>query len=138
MQLTALLALLFLTQSSAADWAAITKQSLINADLIVYGQYIGQSTLKIQHQGLPVNLGVLQVAKTFKGSYNAPIVFIKRYNLKGPFRSDMLHFNIGQSGLWFLNLVPNTEGIYQITHPSQFKELGQDSLELKHWQQQFI
>lgn len=48
----------------------------------------------------------------------------------------MLHFRLGQSGVWFLNLVPNTENLYQLTHPSQFKEIAEDSVELKNWQQQ--
>lgn len=134
MRLTALLALLFFVQNSYADWAAISDKALSEADLIIYGQYLGQSALKIQDQGLSVNLGVLKIEKTLKGR-SSPVVFIKRYSLKGPFRSDMLHFKVGQSGLWFLNLAPNTEGIYQLTHPSQFKELADDSSELKHWQQ---
>lgn len=136
MRLIALLALLFFVQSSYADWAAISDKALAEADLIVYGQYLGQSALKTQHQDIPSYLGVLHKAKTLKGANGASVIFIKRYSLKGPFRSDMLHFRAGQSGLWFLNLVPNTENLYQLTHPSQYKEIAEDSGELKNWQQQ--
>ncbi|BCG65052.1 MAG: hypothetical protein methR_P2865 [Methyloprofundus sp.] len=136
MRLISLFVLLFFVQNSHADWAAISDKALAEADLIVYGQYLGQSTLKTQDQDIPSYIGVLLKAKTLKGVNSASVIFIKRYSLKSPFRSDMLHFRLGQSGVWFLNLVPNTENLYQLTHPSQFKEIAEDSVELKNWQQQ--
>lgn len=69
-------------QNSHADWAAISDKALAEADLIVYGQYLGQSTLKTQDQDIPSYIGVLLKAKTLKGVNSASVIFIKRYSLK--------------------------------------------------------
>ncbi len=118
-------------------WAAEkTEDSLVKgSDVIVYAQYLGESIIKISDKKFQMNLGVLSQTQVLKGNVPSALVFIKRYNPDVPLSSDMLFFKPGQSGLWFLKKIPGSTGLYQITHPSQYKNISNDSHELKLWQE---
>ena len=135
-RLIGFISLLGMAFTVVADWVAISDARLIlEAELIVYGQYQGQSTLTVGDKALTLNLGVLKPSKILKGQ-NTSVIFIQRYQLNAPIRSDMLFLKQGQEGLWFLRSVPDMQGVYQIMHPSGYKALTENGEEMQFWQQQ--
>lgn len=135
MKLIGFLILFFLSGNAMAYWLEKSDQTIINeADIIVYGHYQGASILKINHKGALFSLGVLKPSKILKGQKKQDVIFIKSHKPGVPISSDMLFFKVNQSGLWFLNAVPGSEGLYQITHPGQFKEMPENGSEIKQWQ----
>lgn len=127
------LILFFSSTYTMAYWAEKSDTTLINeADIIVYAQYQGASVLKSSLSEGPVHLGILKPTRILKGAKNQEVFFLKLYNPDAPISSDMLFFKVNQTGLWFLKLVPGSKGLYQVTHPSQFKDIPES--EIKHWQ----
>ncbi len=125
-----------LSENTVSYWsAAKTEEGLIKeSNVIVYAQYQGESAIEIADKEFQMNLGVLRPIQLLKGKVSSELIFIKRYNKNVPLSSDMFFFKPGQSGLWFLKAIPGSTGLYQMTHPSHYKNISYDSHELKLWQ----
>ncbi len=121
-------------ECAVASWAKMSDEELATLPVIVYGQYLGTSLIKMDENSTQVNLGVLKVLKVLKGGNHNELYFIKGHSPSKPISSDMLFFKTGQTGMWFLQPVIHSEGLYQITHPSQFQSISKNSSEFKRWQ----
>lgn len=117
-----------------AYWAKMSDEELVNrSSVIVYGEYLGESEIKLPSQKMPINLGIISAFQLLKGKKAAKFFFVNRPPQNAPMRSDILYFKAGQSGLWFLKGLAESAGIYEITHPSQFLPLKEGSSELNNW-----
>lgn len=129
----AVLFYLVLCKSTMASWQTMTDAQLTELPIIVYGEYVGASVVSSDQNTPSLNLGVIRAINVLKGKPNDGLYFIKGYPPSRPISSDMLFFKAGQTGLWFLQPVQDSQGIYQITHPSQFQNLAPNSAELDRW-----
>lgn len=124
---------LLIVESAVATWARMSDEQLLKFPIIVYGQYIGTSLIKAEKNSALTNLGVIKSFTVLKGEKSQNLYFIKAPSLNTPISSDMLFFKPDQTGIWFLQPVTNSQGLYQITHPSQYQNISEDSNELERW-----
>lgn len=124
---------LLLSENAMAYWAKMSKEVLLKYPIIVYGQYIGTSPVNIDANSSLTNLGVIKTFEVLKGKQNQPLYFLKGHDPNLPISSDMLFFEPGQIGLWFLQPVENSTNLYQLNHPSQYQHLKEEISELERW-----
>ena len=124
---------LLMVDKAVASWAEMSDEQLLKFPIIVYGQYMGTSLIKAEKNSALTNLGVIKSLAVLKGAKNQNIYFIKAQSLNTPISSDMLFFKPDQTGIWFLQPVTNSQGLYQITHPSQYQYISEESNELERW-----
>jgi hypothetical protein len=122
---------LFISESAVASWAKMSDLQLSTFPVIVYGEYIGTSALKLDNNTALTTLGVINASVVLKGPTTQEVYFIKTPPLNTPVRSDMLFFKPGQVGIWFLQPVINSQGLYQINHPSQY--LSAETSDIERW-----
>lgn len=120
---------LLISESAVASWAKMSDEQLFEFPVIVYGQYLGTSLIKNDKTTALTNLGVIKPLIVLKGAKEQNLYFIKAHSPNTPISSDMLFFKPGQTGVWFLQPVTNSQGLYQITHPSQYQNIS----ELERW-----
>jgi len=121
------------SECAVASWEKMSDEELAILPVIVYGQYLGTSLVKTGKDSTQINLGVIKVLRALKGRNDDGIYFIKAYSPNAPISSDMLFFKGGQIGIWFLQPVIDSEGLFQITHPSQFQRISENSAKFEHW-----
>lgn len=128
--LTALYCLL-ISESAVASWAKMSDEQLAQFPLIIYGQFMGSSAIKTSESSALTHLGVIKASVVLKATTKESLYFIKTHALNGPISSDMLFFEPGQVGIWFLKPVLNSQGLYQINHPSQF--MSAENTDIEFW-----
>ena len=131
----AFICLLTATMSHAL-LAEMTEQDLQNSSVaIMYAEFLGSSELQIKSKSLRLTVGVLRVRHVLKGPVPTNIIFIRQYPRTG-IVSDTYNFEVGKRGLWFLQISPGVEGLYQVSHPARFIEMDESSDAFEHWKAQ--
>jgi len=118
---------------AVASWVKLSEEQLLEFPIIIYGEYMGTSLIKAGKYSPLTNLGVISTSFVLKGAKNQRLHFIKSHDLNTPISSDMLFFEPGQKGIWFLQPVKNSQGLYQINHPSQYQYITEKNNELERW-----
>lgn len=130
--LSAVICLLTATAGNAS-LAKLTEKDLRDTSVaIVFAEFIGTSELQIPSNSLQLSIGVLHVRHVLKGSSQANVLLIRQYP-RTDVVSETYNFSAGQLGLWFLQEIPGTEGLYQVSHPARFIEMNESSVTLERW-----
>ena len=119
-----LLALLVLLSGQVqAMWARMSDAELIEkSQLIVVGEWIGQSPLRLGQEGAAMELAVIAVSEVLRGPQSSSVAFVAVPGSEQPVSSSDLRFKRGDSGVWFLRLRRSGEpnGPYVVDHPQRF------------------
>lgn len=114
-------------------WAQMSDEELLaRSDLVVMGEWVGQSEALTLGGALRVELGAIAIAEVLKGQKgpDGPTVALVRVAPSAALASSSdLIYRRGQHGLWLLRLDPGgSTGIYLADHPQRFvpadKEAG--------------
>lgn len=124
---------LLMVENTVASWVKMSDEQLLRFPIIIYGEYMGTSPIKVDKNSTLTNLGVIKTLFVLKGAKGQRLHFIKAHDFNTPISSDMLFFEPGQKGVWFLQPVKNSQGLYQINHPSQYQHITEKSSELERW-----
>lgn len=107
-------------------FAQMSDEELIrSSDLIVVGEWVGQSSLLVSAAAKPLEVGALAITKVLKGTPGQSLALVATVAANAPRSgSDLLYWR-GDKGLWLLRLRPasNTStgaGIYLADHPQRF------------------
>lgn len=105
-----------------ASWARMTDAELIaQSDVIVVGELVGETRVKLQSERETLRLGVISVQEVLKGDPNQNIVLLVLPSQEGLRLSAEILYHKGQRGLWFLRLRSAKEvGLYVADHPQRF------------------
>jgi hypothetical protein len=112
-----------------ASWAKLTDAQLIKqSDIIVIGELIGQTDVKMAPVSAEMTLGVLQVEEVLKGEQSQNVILLELPYSRGLRNDAEVFYKKGQKGLWFLRLrAPREAGIYLADHPQRFLSVKQVS-----------
>ena len=116
-------------------WAQMSDEELLTrSDLIVMGEWVGQSEPLTLGGTVRVELGAIAIAEVLKGpkgvnATSAPTVALVRVApAAAPASSSDLACRRGQRGLWLLRLDPGgSSGIYLADHPQRFVPADKDA-----------
>jgi len=109
-------------------WAKATPKTIIqNSALIIEAELIHSFTTDINHQS--TTLGLLSIKRYYKGVVNQSLITIQLPNRSSPILSTDIHYQLGTSGLWLLNL--NSKGLLSANHPQRFISMDKASAILK-------
>ena len=118
--------------SAQAMWAKpdpnITVQDSV---LIIEAKLV--DVFKTNLNNRPTTLGLLSIKKHYKGTTNQPLITIQLPNSSSPLLSSDIHYKIGTSGLWLLNI--NQNGLLSANHPQRFVPMEQSDSILKRLNQ---
>lgn len=119
---------LLLPRSGTAMWAQMSDAELVaSSDLIVVGEWLGQTEVVLQAGATPHAIGVVAVSETLKGTA-AGFALVLRPVATAPRSSSDLDFERGQKGLWLLRAKPGgTKAVFLADHPQRFVNAAQDS-----------
>jgi len=107
--------------TAMADWAAIPQTQLVEQSAIIaFGTFLGAQVVRLQPDGPPLHIGVLQVSQVSKGPPDGRIVLLQLPPPRpaGLMVSDDITPRPGQTGMWYLRQV--SDGLYAADHPSRF------------------
>lgn len=109
-------------------WAQMSDAELVaSSDLIVVGEWLGQTEVVLQAGATPQAIGVVAVSETLKGTA-AGFALVLRPVATAPRSSSDLDFERGQKGLWLLRAKPGgTKAVFLADHPQRFVNAAQDS-----------
>jgi len=114
--------------TSQAMWAKADPKIIIqNSALIIEAELVHSFTTDINHQ--PTTLGLLSIKGYYKGMANQPLITIQLPNRSSSILSTDIHYKIGTSGLWLLNL--NSKGLLSANHPQRFISMDKASATLE-------
>lgn len=102
-----------------AMWAPLTPENLKASALIVRGEILAVSPIRLSPQLAPMAVAVLKVEQGIRGAADAVVLLVVPAP-GAPLASDGVSVRVGQRGLWFLRLYPDGEGLYLADHPQRF------------------
>lgn len=110
-------------------WAQMSDEELVaNSQLIVIGEWLGQSQVVLEAGANVQGIGVIVVSEVLKGSLDSGFTLVQRPATGGLRSSSDLNFERGQIGLWLLRAKPGgTQGIFLADHPQRFVSAGKDA-----------
>lgn len=103
-------------------FAAMGDDELIQrSDLIVIGEWVGQSGLQWPGTAGRIEIGAISISEVLKGPASAALALVATPAPDGPRTgSDIIHRR-GDRGLWLLRVRPGAEaGLYLADHPQRF------------------
>ena len=111
-----------------AMFAPYTDRELIEkSDVIVLGEFIGQTEVRVGGAAEPLSLGVIAVREMLKGNPQEKIVLIAVPSPSKPISGSDIVFRPKQEGLWLVTSRPGgPSGIYVADHPQRFVPSGRD------------
>lgn len=116
-----LTALLLFSVEGHAMWAKMTEAQLLEySQLIITGEFLGESEIRALTKSDAVNLGVIRVDKVLKGKVEGSLVFLSLPSRAQPRSSSMIYYQVGAKGLWYLRHRSEGETIYLADHPQRF------------------
>lgn len=107
---------LWITTSHSMWLSESPSQLLKTSTLVVEGTLIKR--FEINDKNRSIALGLLKITSIYKGQTNQPLITIELPNSSNPIVSTDIHYKIGTSGLWLLNL--NKNGLLSANHPQRF------------------
>jgi hypothetical protein len=108
--------------SGWAMWARMSDEDLMaSSELVVLGEWIGQSLLILPDGARPVTVGGIAVSETLKGPAGTGLALVAIASAEALRSGDDLSFRRGDSGLWLLRPRPGPiRGLYLADHPQRF------------------
>ena len=109
-------------------WERMSDEQLVaSSDLIVIGEWLGQSQVVVEVGRSAQGLGVVAVSEVLKGSLEAGFALVQRPGSGAVRSSSDLNFERGQTGLWLLRAKSSgTQAIYLTDHPQRFVSASAD------------
>lgn len=106
----------------AAMFARMSDEELIRrSDLIVIGEWVGQSSVQVADTSAPLELGAVAIAEVLKGAPAQSLVLVATAAADAPRTGDDITYRRGDRGVWLLRLRPGGgKGIYLADHPQRF------------------
>lgn len=115
-------------------WAPMSNDELVrSSDLIVFGQWMGQTALEVPAAGgtapIAVAFGVIAVEQVYKGQAGLGPVLVATRSPTALRSSDEINYRAGQRGLWLLRRKPGdlstgSAGLFLADHPQRFVAAG--------------
>lgn len=126
---TGALAVLALASSQGiAMFAQMSDEELVRrSDLIVLGQWVGQSSLQTSAASERIEIGVVAIQEVLKGQGDQSIALVAIPSHDGPRSANDITYQRGAKGLWLLRQKPASAGIYLADHPQRFIAEGKDN-----------
>ena len=120
------LALVGPATDAAAMWAPLTDAELTDqSDLIVVGELIGQTQVRLAPDQPRLAFGILRVDEALKGDRARRMVLLALPSPDAPRSSTDITHRPGEKGLWYLKGRAQAEGIYLADHPQRFVPANQ-------------
>ena len=117
----------FLPRTGIAMWASMSDDELVaSSELIVIGEWLGQTAVTLPGATGAQTFGVIAVAEVLKGQRETGFVLVQRPAASALRSSSDLNFERGQKGLWLLRAVPGAKGLYAFDHPQRFVSAATD------------
>ncbi len=115
-----MLAVLMPTQG-VAMFAQMSDEELVRrSDLVVVGEWIGQSRVQLAAGGGPLELGAVTITEVLKGVPGQTLALVATVAGDAPRSSSDMAYRRGDRGLWLLRLRQGSTGIYLADHPQRF------------------
>lgn len=90
------------------------------SELIVTGQLIGITQLKLPGPEKHWRLGVLRIDQTFKGAETKTALIVLPQEKTGVVSSDRVDYAVGAGGLWYLRrYADDSRGLFLADHPQR-------------------
>ncbi|WP_300336081.1 hypothetical protein [Accumulibacter sp.] len=114
-----------------AMWARMSESELLErSDVVVSGTLIGQS--QVRAAGEDMVLAVIKIDTVYKGAAGQSVAFLVLPAADRPLSSSDLHYQVGQSGLWFLRQRSAAErGLFLADHPQRFTPSATASVQIE-------
>lgn len=111
-----------LPRESLAMWAQMSDAELVqHSDLVVIGEWVGQSSVTLPGEAGPLELGGIAVAEVLKGPAGQTLALVVTTRADTPRSSTDLIYRRGDRGLWLLRRQPGGRaGLYLADHPQRF------------------
>lgn len=103
-----------------AMFAKMSDEELIRrSDLIVIGEWVGQSSLQIGSDSAPMEIGAIAISEVLKGSPGQTLALLAITPAGAPRSGDAISYRRGDKGMWLLRH-HGTKGLYLADHPQRF------------------
>lgn len=104
-----------------AMFAPLSDAELLrSSDLIALGEWLGQTQLQAPGQSTPLELGVLRIDELWRGPAGLQVALLQAHGPGQPISSSTQLHQRGDRGLWLLQLLSGSRGIYRSQHPQRF------------------
>jgi len=103
-------------------FAQMSDEELIRrSDLIVVGEWVGQSGVVVSETAGPLELGAISIAEVLKGAPGQSLALVATVAPGAPRTGDDVTYRRGDKGVWLLRLRQGSaKGIYLADHPQRF------------------
>ena len=129
--------LLLFSVEGHAMWAKMSEAQLLEySQLIITGEFLGESEIHDLTKIGTVNLGVIRVDKILKGKVEGTLVFLALPSGEQPKASSSINYSVGTKGLWYLRHRSEGGTIYLADHPQRFIDEASASEYIIRLQQQ--
>lgn len=117
-------------------WAPLSDEELLKtSDLVVLGEWAGQTPMTTAGQPAGRDLGVILVKEIFRGPTTLTLVLVSAPRLSGLRSSEDITYARGASGLWFLRKYPGGPvDLYAADHPKRFIDDRTGASRIADWQ----
>ena len=106
-----------------AMFAKMSDEELIRrSDLIVIGEWVGQSSLRLANSSESMEVGAISISEVLKGSPGQSLVLVAIRASGAPRSGAEFSYRRGDKGLWLLrqHQESGANGIYLADHPQRF------------------
>jgi hypothetical protein len=110
-------------------FASMSDDELIQrSDLIVIGEWVGQSSLQWSNTTARIELGAVSIGEVLKGPAGLTLALVAAPLSGGPRSGADVIYRRGDRGLWLLRARPGmNSGVYLADHPQRFVAEGSGS-----------
>lgn len=117
-------------------WAPLSDEDLLKtSDLVVLGEWAGQTSLTASGQAIGRDVGVILVKEIYRGLSQLTIALVSVPRTNGPRSSEDITYARGASGLWFLRKYPGGPlDLYAADHPMRFIDSRTSANRIADWQ----
>lgn len=106
-----------------AMFAKMSDEELIRrSDLIVIGEWVGQSSLRLANSSESMEVGAISISEVLKGSPDQSLALVAVRASSAPRSGAEISYRRGDKGLWLLRQHQDSgaNGIYLADHPQRF------------------
>lgn len=102
-------------------FAQMSDDELIRrSDLIIFGEWTGQSPVRLPGATQALEVGAIRIAEVLKGPKTQTLALVITSMPDAPRSSSDIHYQRGDRGLWLLRAHPDGNGLYLADHPQRF------------------
>lgn len=105
-----------------AMFAQMSDEELIRrSDLIVVGEWVGQSPLRLPGSSQTLSVGAIRVTEVLKGPKEQGVALVITNSPDAPRSNSDMRYQRGDRGLWLLRANPDGSGLYFADHPQRYQ-----------------